>query len=246
MTDLLTIGNPKTEKGNGLGYLTAILHLAPATLAGVGNLCPWASPGCIAGCLNTAGRGGIIKRGETTNAIQEARIRRTRWFRSDRDGFVARLRKEIAAHVRRAQRHGLRPCIRPNGTSDLPWERVASDVFAEHADVQFYDYTKAHHRMVEQNRDGWPPNYRLVFSRSETNEQQALDVLRRGLGNVAVVFRDGLPDTWNGFPVLPGDDHDLVFLHPPAGFVLGLKAKGKARRDDSGFVVASQSLTLAG
>ena len=245
MKGLLTIGNPKTEKGNGLGYLTAILHLAPATLAGVGNLCPWASPGCIAGCLNTAGRGGIIKRGETTNAIQQARIRRTRWLRSDRDGFVARLRKEIAAHVRRAQRHGLKPAVRLNGTSDIPWERLAPEMFAEFPDVRFYDYTKASHRMFEQRNPGWPANYSLTFSRSEINGPEAVSVLRGG-GNVAVVFRDGLPDNWNGAPVVNGDAHDLRFLDPVGGFVVGLKAKGKARRDSSGFVVASQSLTMAG
>jgi len=245
MTDLLTFNNPKTLKGDGLGWFTAILHLAPATLAGVGNLCPWASNGCIHACLNMAGRGGIMKRGETTNAIQQARIRRTRWFDADRVGFIARLRKEIAAHVRRAQRHGLKPAVRLNGTSDLPWERIAPELFAEFPDVRFYDYTKAPHRMREQRQPGWPANYSLTFSRSETNEHDAVAVLRGG-GNVAVVFRDGLPDTWNGVPVVNGDAHDLRFLDPVGGFVVGLKAKGKARRDDSGFVVASQSLTMAG
>ena len=35
---------------------------------------------CKTACLNTAGRGGIIKKGETTNRIQEARQRSTIYF----------------------------------------------------------------------------------------------------------------------------------------------------------------------
>ena len=243
--DLLTIGNPKTEKGNGLGYLTAIMHLAPATLAGVGNLCPWASPACIAACLNTAGRGGIIKKGETTNAIQQARIARSRMFANDRPAFLAKLRKEIQAHVRRAQRHGLKPAVRLNGTSDLPFERIAPEIFAEFPDVRFYDYTKSDKRMLRQRRADWPANYSLTFSRSETNEPASLAVLAAG-HNVAVVFQKNLPEYWQGYPIVDGDKHDLRFLDPVGGFVVGLKAKGKARRDTSGFVVASQSLTMAG
>jgi hypothetical protein len=57
--ELLTVGNPKTAKGKELGYAVAVLHLAPSTLSGH-NVCPMASDGCIAACLNTAGRGGII------------------------------------------------------------------------------------------------------------------------------------------------------------------------------------------
>ena len=74
---LLTTGNPKLMKGEKKGYLSFVLHLAPADLSGY-NVCPMASDGCRAACLNTAGRGGIFKPGTTTNAIQDARIRKTR------------------------------------------------------------------------------------------------------------------------------------------------------------------------
>jgi hypothetical protein len=80
-----------------------------------------------------------------------------------------------------------------------------------------------------------PSNYRLTFSRSETNETQCLEVLSRG-GNVAVVFRNELPTHWKGFPVINGDENDLRFLDPK-GVVVGLKAKGKAKTDTTGFVV---------
>ena len=61
--------------------------------------------------------------------------------------------------------------------------------------------------------------------------------------NVAVVFntRKGkaLPTTWNSLPVIDGDAHDLRFLDPrtPHGIIIGLRAKGRARKDTSGFVV---------
>src|SRR5690349_2376347 len=119
---LLTTSNPKTAKGEGAGWHTAILHFAPATLAGF-NVCGYASKGCVKGCLNTAGHGGIGLDADGLNTVQVARIQRTRWFKRDRDAFMARLVREIRAHVRRAERHGLRPCVRLNGTSDLPWEK---------------------------------------------------------------------------------------------------------------------------
>jgi hypothetical protein len=230
---LLTLGNPKTEKGTGLGFLTAILHLAPADRSGR-NVCPWASPGCIATCLNLAGRGGIFAKGEDSNAIQRARIARTEFFFADRPAFLAQLRREIRQHVARAARHGLRPAARLNGTSDIPWESIEPALFEEFSAVVFYDYTKAPHRIPHPF-----PNYSLTFSRSETNEADALATLARG-GNVAVVFDVArgapLPATWNGYPVHDADVHDLRFLDP-AGSVAGLRAKGPAKRDNTGFVV---------
>ena len=63
---LLTIGNdPKTIKGEKLGYKTGILYLSPADQSGIVNLCQRASAGCAIACLNTAGRGkmsGVQKR----------------------------------------------------------------------------------------------------------------------------------------------------------------------------------------
>ena len=52
---------------------------------------------------------------------------------------------------------------------------------------------------------------------------------------VAVVF-DEIPNTWEGMDVISGDDHDLRFTDPH-GKIVGLEAKGKAKQDNSGFVV---------
>ena len=70
---LFTTGNPKLMKGTKKGYLSFVLHLAPANLSGK-EVCPKRTAGCTAACLNTAGRGGIFKAGESTNVIQQARI----------------------------------------------------------------------------------------------------------------------------------------------------------------------------
>ena len=235
--NLLTIGNPKTLKGQGLNYATAILHLAPHTLSGVMNACPYATAGCAAACLNTAGRGGIFKKGETTNAIQKARIARTEFLAADRAGFLAQLDREIAAHVRRAERHGMVPAVRLNGTSDISWERVAPELFAKWRGLQLYDYTKGAHRLGNV-----PANYHLTLSRSESNEAECLEALANGY-NVAAVFADvgyavdgTLPATYRGYPVINADEHDLRFLDP-SGVWCGLLPKGDAILDDTGFVI---------
>lgn len=232
MSSLLTVGNPKTAKGEARGYLTAVLHLAPADVAGLGTVCPKATPGCMATCLNTAGRGGIFARGATTNAIQEARKRRTVAFKSDPRGFADALAADVTRHVAHARRLRLTPCIRVNGTSDLPG--LARDIARRFPDVQFYDYTKLPRPWARTL-----PNYHLTFSRSESNARDCADALTSGV-NVAVVFStrrgQALPATWNGRPVIDGDTSDLRFLDP-RGVIVGLRAKGRAKRDTSGFVV---------
>jgi hypothetical protein len=231
--------NPKLKKGRAQGYSSLILHLAPAKLSGY-DVCQYASDRCRAVCLNTAGHGGIIRRGETTNAIQTARIARTRWLFEDRPSFMAQLAHEITTHIRRARAHGMTPAVRLNGTSDLPWEKITGPdgrtILDSFERVQFYDYTKSAGRALAFAAGLMPSNYHLTFSRSESNALDVSAVLRAGV-NVAAVFATAeLPAEWNGSPVISGDHDDLRFLdRRPA--IVGLKAKGKARRDISGFVI---------
>ena len=216
---LLGVGNPKTAKGESLGWLTGIMHLAPGDLSGH-QVCPMASKGCLAACLNTSGRGAMTR-------TQEARIAKTQLWFNERPAFLEDLHKDIGALVRKADREGLQPAVRLNGTSDIPWERVAPTVFETWPDVQFYDYTKRPNRVT-------PDNYHLTFSRSECNTFDAQCELQNGR-NVAVVFGE-IPETYWTVPVISGDTHDLRFLDP-TGVVVGLTAKGLAKRDTSGFVV---------
>ena len=231
---LLTTSNPKIQKGTKRGYFTTIQHFAPSKLSGV-NVCLDATPECIRFCLNKAGRGGIFKAGEKTNIIQEARKTRTRMFNNDFQNYKPKLIKEITAHVKRATKLGLKPCVRLNGTSDLSWEDGFAPLFWRFEDVQFYDYTKSFDRMMRFLKGPWPTkNYHLTFSRSELNDDQCNKVLDAG-GSVAVVF-DDVPDTFRGRAVYPGDDDDLRFLDPK-GIWVGLKAKGKLARQESSFKV---------
>jgi hypothetical protein len=226
---LLTFSNPKVQKGTKFGYLTAILHLAPHKLSGH-NVCPKASPECIALCLNTAGRGGIIKHGETTNRIQECRIRRTKLFTYQYDEFMRQLVLDIHKVCSIAWQEQLKPAIRLNGTSDIPWENCKvggfDNIFAMFPEVQFYDYTKIPGRKTL-------PNYHLTFSLSEVNTEDAMNELIAGR-NIAVVFRK-VPETYANRPVVDGDESDLRFLDP-ANVIVGLKAKGKARKSTFNFV----------
>ena len=240
MTSLLTTSNPKTQKGVKYGWLSAIMHLAPSTSAGLGNMCPDASPQCIRFCLNKAGRGGIFKKGEKTNAVQEARKFRTHRFVNDPQ-FSLDLDKEINSHANKASRLGLKPCVRLNGTSDIDWIRSTAfrgSLFDRWSNVQFYDYTKSFSRMMEfLTTSDYPKNYHLTFSRSELNDDQCDTILNHG-GNVAVVF-DSVPSYFRGRPVYNGDDSDLRFLDPKfiQGVWIGLKAKGKLARETSAFKV---------
>lgn len=227
---LLSTANPKIQKGAKLGYLSFILHLAPATLSGK-ETCPKRTQGCTAACLNTAGRGGMFRKGENTNMIQQARIRKTQMFFEQRDAFMSQLVKDIASGIKQAKKLGLTPVFRLNGTSDLAWEKYTlggQNIFELFPQVQFYDYTKVLGRKVSAYK-----NYHLTFSAADGNDADVAGAIAQGM-NVAVVF-DRLPETYMGREVFNADETDLRFLDPK-GVIAGLKAKGRAKKDTSGFV----------
>ena len=223
----------KTRKGRRYRFVTGILYLIAHKGSGRGNVCKHASAGCAENCLLTAGRG-------VMQSVREGRQRKTDLFFDDCPRFMDDMSWDIHALERKASREDMTPCVRPNGTSDLLWERIRDrdglTLMERFPHVQFYDYTKY------PNRDTGYANYHLTFSLSETNGVQALLELRRGR-NVAVVFdrRKGqpLPAQWFGHTVVDGDESDLRFLDAsPDGraVVVGLRAKGKAKHDDTGFV----------
>jgi len=181
--------------------------------------------------------------------VQPARIAKTRMLRLYKEKFINQLRLELTANLRRASKNGLKLAVRLNVISDVMWEREFPTLLNEFSSVQVYDYTKHYERMLRFLRGELPQNLHLTFSRSETNENQCLDVLYKG-GNVTVVFNvkywheklQPLPKTWNGYTVVDGDLNDARFLDPRAkkgkpGYVIGLRAKGRAKKDTSGFVV---------
>ena len=205
---LLSTANPKIQKGTAKGYLSFILHLAPADLSGR-EVCPKRTKGCTDACLNTAGRGGMFRRGETTNVIQRARIRKTKMFFEARDAFMLALEQDINKGIRQAKRLGLKPVFRLNGTSDLSWEKYG--IIEKFPQVQFYDYTK-----VLGRKTAHLPNYHLTFSAADGNDADVARALSAGM-NVTVVY-DRIPEG-----VYSADEDDLRFLDPAVG-IIGLKA----------------------
>ena len=227
---LLNSGNSKTRKGEKKGFTTYGIHLAPASLSGF-NVCDSSSAGCRWACLNTAGRGAMT-------SVQRARIKKTLFFFKDKQGFLAELWAEVAKSIKSAARKNMTPCFRLNLTSDLPWEKIkfnGKSVMEAFPNVQFYDYCKSPERMTKFVNGEMPKNYHLTFSRSETNGALALAFLRSG-GNVAMVFRKSLPATYYGHEVIDGDETDLRFLDG-SGKIIGLKEKGLAKKDATGFVL---------
>ena len=227
--------NAKTIKGQQYGYMTGVLYLAPYNLSGY-NTCAMAEIAkCHEPCLNTAGRGAFSN-------IQAARVRKTKLFFEDRAAFFAELIPSIRSLIRKAKAAGLTPVCRLNGTSDIKWENVSftyegrdyNNIFEMFPDLQFYDYTKIPNRVTAHI-----PNYDLTFSYSGVVEFQPY--VRRAIDNgyrIAVVFRDrnAIPAEFLGTTCVDGDDSDLRH-EDPHGVVVALYAKGKAKRDSSGFVV---------
>lgn len=223
---LLTTNNYKLLKGEGEGYLTYGLHLAPFNLSGH-QVCPMASAGCASACLNTAGRGAM-------SSVQKARIAKTKLLFSEREFFIKTLKEEINKAKRKAERLDKKLAVRLNVTSDIPWEAPTFGAIPfEFEDVQFYDYTKRRSR-------AYLPNYHITYSMSEnTTDRDVVDAVSGNMfgfpANVAVVFSGKLPYTYLGYRVVDGDVNDLRFLDPE-GVIVGLSAKGKAKKDTSGFV----------
>lgn len=113
--------------------------------------------------------------------------------------------------------------IRLNGTSDIPYENLrvfegGKNIFEVFPKVKFYDYTKNYTRFDKV----LPKNYTLTFSRSETNNEKAMELLERGF-NVAMVF-DKTPKKYEGYKVINGDKDDLRFKDPK-NVIVGLKYK---------------------
>ena len=224
----------KTNKAVGQSYLYAGLSMMPDNI-----LCPGAkAAGCMQGCLKSAGRGAFSN-------VAKARQSKTDRFHADRAAFVAELVKDLEALARKAAKLGKVARVRLNVLSDVQWESIActrkGEAFAgipqAFPEIQFYDYTKRAARI-----GALPENYSLTFSYSGVATYQRQVSLAESKGaNLAVVFHvkkgEALPKAWNGRVVIDGDLHDAR-SDDPSNIIVGLRAKGKAIKDTSGFVVS--------
>lgn len=225
---ILGESSAKTIKGQKIGYLTAICYLVPDE-----KICPFAKlAGCFEGCLNTAGRGAF-------NSTQNARAKKTAFFKENQRAFMLSMAADIWAHARKAEKLGLIPLVRPNGTSDIPFENIqinGKTIFQLFPKITFYDYTKHPSRNLNGKTAG---NYDLTYSFSAITPKP---ISIKGLTNpankrAAVVFQkqSDIPANFRGWPVVNGDDTDVRHIEP-SGVVVALYAKGKAKKDIGGFV----------
>lgn len=209
---LFTVENKKISKAKEFGYLQIGLHLLPYNLSGY-NVCKFATKSCKQICLNFSGNGGLSK-------VQQSRLNKTKFFFEDRDNFMRLLDAEIYFYKRLATINNKKLCVRLNLTSDIDFQQIFIDnvsLFEKHSDIQFLDYTK------EYDRISLYDNYELIYSYDQINHKKALKVLERG-DKLAVVFEKEKPKLFEGFNVVDGDIHDLIFLQPK-NTVVGLKYK---------------------
>lgn len=229
--------NAKTVKGQKEGFLTGILYMAPANLSGYNTCGMEKIANCGEACLNTAGLGGVY------SSIQEARIKKARLYFEDRELFMHNIVLDIKKLIARAAKKGFIPLVRLNGTSDIPWENVPvtvdgiiyPNIMGVFPSIQFYDYTK------RANRENLPSNYDLTFSYSGVIQyQKYVNMALKKRMRIAVVFRDEklIPKTFLGLNCVSGDNTDIRHIEQN-NLIVALYAKGKARKDRTGFVVDS-------
>lgn len=227
--------NHKLAKSNGTRYFPIGLFLSPFTYNSSGvNICPFASSYCAEDCLNTSGFAGFYPK------ILEARRRKTDRLLADRQKFYTDLIIEIQRLKEKAERMKKTLVVRLNGTSDIDFPSRIFDAFPK---TQFWDYTKNPHRMSKYLCGNLPSNYHLTFSYSGVNLVECMNVLKAG-GNVATVFSSGeFPALWRGYKVVSGENSDLRFLDK-RNVVVGLKAKGKAKKHVSPFVIQIEKRSI--
>ncbi|URP22483.1 hypothetical protein SEA_TAQUARUS_87 [Mycobacterium phage Taquarus] len=201
-------------------------------LSGGINLCPMASKGCAAACLSRSGQSGMP-------AQQRAQAVRTAFLLSHpvEAGLL------IGAEIRSALRRHGRINLRLNTTSDIRWELIAPDMVSKlsQAGVLMYDYTAWSPRDRAESSE-----YSLTYSAKEpshTSDEYLQGILASG-SNVAMPFTtrrgEALPEEWNGYRVIDGDESDER-RNDPRGVVVGLRAKGHEWKKDNtaGFIRAT-------
>lgn len=223
-------GNTKVAKTQKLGFpgakniLAGEVRVASLSLMPDSILCPGSkAAGCFDDCLKLAGRG-------VFENVKAGRQWRADLWHADREQFLARLRAELSRFEKLCEKRGVQPVARLNVLSDIDWETYG--IPQQFPNIFFYDYTKRAARLGKT-----PENYRLMFSYSARHQyrKQVLKALAHDVP-IAVVFSNYLPESFLGREVIDGDNSDLV--NAMAGnVIIGLRAKGPAKKSTSGFVV---------
>jgi hypothetical protein len=202
------------------------LSLAQHNLSGY-NVCPYATPGCIASCVGKCGMAGVFPK------VMQARIAKTRLFFHDRPTFLGQLVKELRQKDARCERLGVVGVVRLNVFSDLPWENWID--LSAFKNLRFYDYTKNLGRAFAALADLRYSNYRLCYSVNEDSDMDDVRTLLARGGTAAIVLnvryvnannKGPMPDTIDNIRVIDGDVSDDRGLDP-RGVYVGLRLKGR-------------------
>jgi hypothetical protein len=209
--------------------MTYILYLAPANQSGY-EVCPMRTVECTEACLTESGHNRIdVKK----NAINKARIKKTKLFFEERAFFMAWLVAEIEKAKADADSKGYTFSVRLNGTSDIEptlFKHKGKNIFQLFDDVIFYDYTKVAKRFRLLDKY---TNYDLTYSFSGHNMFQCLELLSKGNGRVAMVFEGKvLPIEFMGYKVIDGDAYDMRHIDEQ-GVIVGLKFKKVRNKIDT-------------
>jgi len=200
------------------------IRLASLSMRPDDILCPSRHiAGCAEPCLVTAGMGAFSN-------VEAGRQAKTDFFHNDREGFLDQLRRELGNFERLCAKTNTKPVVRLNTISDIQWERYG--IPQEFPNIFFYDYTK-----VAKRLGNTPANYRLMFSYSGKAEyQKQVAIALKHDVPISVVFFGDMPETFLGRRVIDGDASDLENLFS-GKTIVGLKAKGKAKKSESDFIV---------
>lgn len=209
---LLADGKSNTKMAKN-SMKTYGLSLVPHTLnSKKENLCPFSTKECRSLCLNMTGRAAF-------DNVQTARLNKTDYFVSNREGFL----KQLYGELEKIDKKGEKCLVRLNVVSDVNWRK---EFLSKGLDIGrlkniiFYAYTKNPFQIEENDLD----NQHFTFSYSGGNWKWCEKFLKEKTANVAVVFKNSLPSVWRGFKVINGDDSDERVMDEK-GVIVGLKYK---------------------
>lgn len=244
--------NSKLRKlpGRAGRYRAIGLAMAPAAYSGK-DLCAWRTDGCTAAC------NGFWSGMNVTVSTRLALIGRAILFNWFRKLFAEKLRAELRNFRKLCARNGVIPAVRLNVSTDVVYERLFPELFAEFAEISFLDYTKA----LPKHRPTLPANYQLCHSFNEKTTTADVEAIVSAGRNVVIAFDSAyapskglwgaLPktvrftdDSGRDFtlPVVNGDRHDLRLADMDGrGVVVGLHGKSGRNRVEksvaSGFML---------
>ena len=218
-------GNSKVAKTGAKHSPLGNVRMASLSMYPDNITCPGSkAAGCMDGCLKGAGLATVYE------SVNKARQARTDYWHADEFAFIEQIARELGNFSKTCAKQNVKGVVRLNVLSDIAWEK--HDIPQQFPELFFYDYTKRANRLGKT-----PSNYKLMFSYSARHQyrKQVLQALCHDVP-IAAVFKNGMPNEFLGREVIDGDQSDLWNVH--AGkVVVGLKAKGPAKDDNSGFVV---------